>query len=83
MAANDKHPIERHIINLISELSSLNHARHLMAYAVNNQHVFKSGILPEWMTKICYSWFPVFVYDSLITNYEIQLDGENPYLTNL
>ena len=58
--------ISRHInwlSYLISVLSSLNHARHLMAYTVKNQHVFKSEILPKWMTKIFYSQMAVFVHD--------------------
>ena len=48
---------------LISVLSPLNHSWHLMAYAVNNQHVFKSEILPKWMAKIFYSQFPMFARD--------------------
>ena len=48
---------------LISVLSPLNHSWHLMAYAVNNQHVFKSEITPKWMAKIFYSQFPMFARD--------------------
>ena len=42
---------------------SLNYARHLMAYTVNNQHIFKSEILAKWITNIFYSQFTLFVCD--------------------
>ena len=34
-----------------------------MAHIVNNLHVFKSEILPKWMTKIFYPQLSMFVYD--------------------
>ena len=34
-----------------------------MAHTVNNLHVFKSEILPKWMTKIFYPQFSMFVYE--------------------
>ena len=52
-----------YIDHLISVSSSLNHARHLIAYTVNNQHVFKSDVLPKRMTDIFYSQFAQFAYD--------------------
>ena len=40
-----------------------------MAYTVNNLHVFKSEILPKWMTNIFCSQFAQFVLLSWILNY--------------
>ena len=34
-----------------------------MAFTVNNQHMFKSEILPKRMTTISYSQFALFAYD--------------------
>ena len=59
---------------LISVLSSINHAQHLMTYTANNYHEFQSEILPKWMAKLLFSacnvciWSPCCHHDYKLWN---------------